>query len=175
MLSFALQTTSTWDGEQARTDEVANLTVSETSSGLVLGIDAPYHADPAPSSDVGSLWKLWDWEVVELFLLGSEDHYVEIEVGPHGHYLALLLEGERNIVGHGYVLDVTTSIVDSRWNATVHIPSRLLPSKPWRANAYAIHGVDTERRYLAMFPVPGPQPDYHRLAFFRSVDQLDAP
>ncbi len=35
-----------------------------------------------------------------------------------------------------------------------------------RANLYAIHGVGTARRHLAMTPVPGEAPDFHRLEYF---------
>ena len=38
------------------------------------------------------------------------------------------------------------------------------------ANAFAIHGVGPQRRYLACTPVPGPQPDFHRLEVFPAVD-----
>ena len=42
---------------------------------------------------------LWDYEVVEAFFLCSKNnHYLEVEVGPHGQHLALLLNGRKNIV-----------------------------------------------------------------------------
>ena len=35
---------------------------------------------------------LWDYEVVELFLLNSDtEEYLELEFGPHGHYLAWVI------------------------------------------------------------------------------------
>ncbi len=42
----------------------------------------------------------------------------------------------------------------------------------WRANAYAVHGQDKGRRYLAAFPVPGETPDFHQSHYFRSMDDL---
>ena len=41
---------------------------------------------------------LWDYEVVEAFFLCSKtEQYLEIELGPHGHHLVLLLNGRKNI------------------------------------------------------------------------------
>ena len=37
-------------------------------------------------------------------------------------------------------------------------------------NAYAIHGTDPNRIYEALFPVPGPFPDFHRLEHFQLID-----
>jgi hypothetical protein len=45
----------------------------------------------------------------------------------------------------------------------------LLPPPPHRINAYAIHGQGTARRYLALHPVLGDEPDFHRLECFREV------
>ena len=38
------------------------------------------------------------YEVVEAFFLNSEDRYLEVEFGPHGQHIALLLDGRRNAV-----------------------------------------------------------------------------
>ena len=172
MAAFLLRTECTWNGLEAMPSETASVSVDEHDTGITLHIDAPYHGDPAPSAQTGSLWELWEWEVVELFILGKDERYLEIEVGPHGHYLALRLHGERNIIDHGHTLDVNVTIDGKRWKGHVDVPNHLLPEKPWRANAYAIHGTGEERRYLASFPVPGPHPDYHRLAFFRDVAEF---
>ena len=172
MDAFTLHTSHTWDGFEALKAETASIAVSETPNGLSLKIEAPFHGDPRPTAAVGSLWELWNWEVVELFVVGPNDRYLEIEVGPHGHYLALRLHGERNIVDHGHPLDVSTTVAGERWHGIVNVPTELLPEKPWRVNGYAIHGTGDERRYLASFPVPGASPDYHRLACFRAVADL---
>lgn len=37
-------------------------------------------------------------------------------------------------------------------------------------NAYAIHGVGDDRKYEALFPVPGEFPDFHRLEHFQPID-----
>lgn len=52
------------------------------------------------------------------------------------------------------------------------IPKTLMPDGPYYWNAYSIHGVDDKRRYLSLYPVPGPgfhddAPDFHRIHCFR--------
>jgi hypothetical protein len=107
--------------------------------------------------------------VFELFIAGTTDAYTEIELGPHGHFIVLQLEGERNIVSHGHAIAYSARIEGRRWWAKARVPLDLLPPRPWRANAYAIHGIGEGRRYLACQAVPGPAPDYHQLRFFRKV------
>lgn len=103
---------------------------------------------------------------MELFILGSEERYLEVELGPHGHYLVLALAGRRNVVKSGLQLDYEASLEDARWRGRARIPWAFLPPAPSRCNAYHIHGVGSARRYLAAFPVPGERPDFHRLDCF---------
>jgi hypothetical protein len=56
------------------------------------------------------------------------------------------------------------------WQGTAWIPIDYFPPSVTKFNAYAIHGVDQERRYEALFPVPGPYPDFHRLEHFQPID-----
>jgi hypothetical protein len=118
---------------------------------------------------VGSTPGLWDFEVVELFICGPGERYTEIEVGPRGHYLVLRLDGVRCPVEQGLALQVETAVSQQRWRGRIVIPRNLLPDGPHRINAYAIHGVGEERRFLAAFPVPGDAPDFHRLDAFEPV------
>ena len=43
----------------------------------------------------GRLWGLWEYEVLELFIAGANDEYLELEFGPFEHHLALAFKGER--------------------------------------------------------------------------------
>jgi len=166
---FRLRVASTWDGLSVPLDEQAELVLTGHEDHLELGIDAPYHGDPAPESPAGSLPGLWNYEVVELFIAGVDDRYLEVEVGPHGHYLVLQLEGVRNVVEQGLGLDVTVCTGPERWTARAILPRRWLPPGSCRINAYSVHGLGEHRRYLANTPVPGDGPDFHRLHFFRDV------
>ena len=84
-----------WDGSPARSEERVVLDVHRTPEGLVVHVDAPYHGNPEPPCDPGPTDGLWNYGVVELFLVGPEEErraYTEIELGPHGHHLVLRLK-----------------------------------------------------------------------------------
>ncbi len=166
---MTLRVGSTWDGAPCRPDEVATVALEDTPDGLRVSIEAPFHGDPAPTAPPGPLWGLWEHEVVELFVLGAGDRYTELELGPHGHHLLLRLEGRRNPVETLLPVDAHWERHGGRWRATTVLAPAVLPPRPWRLNAYAIHGTGAERRYLAWAPVPGPQPDFHRLEHFREA------
>jgi hypothetical protein len=175
-----LQIAHTWDGTAVRCSEEVTLTVdwTQASSGLRIAVDAPYHADPPPPGPPGPTDGLWDFEVVELFLLSASDtgaspRYTEIELSPHGHHLVLELAGVRNIIRGRPPMDFTamvfTAAIDPatrRWHGEARLEGRFLPPPPYRGNAYAIHGQGGERRYLARTPIPGETPDFHRIDLF---------
>ena len=63
------------------------------------------------SSVIGAYYRLWDYEVVELFFLSSKDNmYLEVEFGPHGQHLGLLLKGRQNCIKHSFPIDYTAQI-----------------------------------------------------------------
>jgi hypothetical protein len=159
-----------WDGHPALPEERARVRVERTADPLQVTIDAPWHGDPPPDGPAGSKDGLWQHEVVELFLVGRAQTYLELEFGPHGHYLVLLLEGVRRPKAVGLQLDFAVERMGDRWRGVARVPREYLPPGPYTANAYAIHGHAEGRRYLACTPVPGPQPDFHRLEVFPAVD-----
>ena len=176
----------TWDGETVEVAARVDCTLRHDGETLVWTIDAPWHGDPPPTdghgrpATVGSTPKLWEHEVVELMLLGDDDRYMELEVGPYGHYLALQLAGVRNVVAQGMALDVQAQPLPdgdvgpdgARWRATVTLPLALLPAGRLRLNAFAIAGDGPARRYLALFPALGERPDFHVLDVFEDLATL---
>jgi hypothetical protein len=129
-------------------------------------VDAPFRNDPPPPSPPGPTDRLWEYQVAELFLLGDDQRYLEIELGPHGHHLALELHGTRNVLRAGMPLDYTTRREDMRWRGRAVVPVAWLPPGLCAANAYTICGSAADRRYAAAYAVPGPAPDFHRLECF---------
>lgn len=165
----------TWDGTPLPEEAVATVTAHVDAEGLHLAIDAPFHGDPAPPGPPGPTAALWEHEVVELFVVGPGARYTEIEVGPFGHHLVLRLEGVRRPVADRLPLRVHRVERDAgRWRAEATLAASLLPPRPWRVNAYRIHGQGPTRRYLAHAPVPGEGPDFHRLeAFVDATGRID--
>lgn len=160
---------TSWDGSPVRVDEQVVVTCAALANVVTVEVQAPFHADPAPLSSPGRTDRLWEYEVIELFLLGDDNRYLEVELGPHGHYLALQLYGRRHVERRALLLDYSAKISGDRWRGTAHLPTAWLPEGLCRGNAYAIHGTGEERRYLAAHPVPGPTPDFHRLECFGTL------
>ena len=164
-----LRIDKTWDGHMLPEDEVVEISVVLGTTHLRLEVDAPFYGDAPPDVAPGSCWALWEHEVVELFLVGENEAYTEIEVGPFGHYLLLRLEGVRNIVERELPMRLSSEIAGRRWRGVAEIERTYLPRTIRTLNAYAIHGSKTERSYSAWEPVPGDGPDFHRLAYFPDV------
>eukprot|EP00045_Choanoeca_perplexa_P023109 m.12344 g.12344 ORF g.12344 m.12344 type:complete len:219 (-) comp9931_c0_seq1:408-1064(-) len=188
-LSAAIKTT--WDSQALKAADQVNLrlTVDKAKQSLSLHIDAPWYNDPLPEQPVGSTSHLWEYEVVEAFFLGQDDEYLEVEVGPQGHYLVLKLHGTRNMVQDHLPLHVETTtdvktrmcvgptvvsrsqltLILDRWQGTAEIPFNMLPPAVDRWNAYAINGLDEDRVYKALHAAEEGaflQPDFHRLELF---------
>jgi hypothetical protein len=159
---------STWDGQDAEACEIVILELSAKAGCLSLAVEAPFHGDPPPAPSPGSLDGLWDFEVVELFIAGPGERYLEVELGPYGHYLALRLDGVRRRAGGPLELEYRARVEGGRWRGEALIPQKLIPEGPHRVNAYAMYG-GLSRRYLAYAPAPGDKPDFHRLEHFVPV------
>ena len=167
---FRFELRRTWNDEPLAPDEHVRL---ELRLGVTIevGIEASFHGDPPPSGPPGRRDGLWDFEVVELFLLGRDDRYLELEFGPHGHYLALRLAGRRRVVADDLPVEFTAERSGTRWTGTARARLADLPPALVAANAYAIHGRGEARRHLAWAAVPGPAPDFHRLEHFAPLER----
>ena len=165
---------STWDGEPLAEGQRARVDLRLGEHHLEIEVEAPYLGDPAPPGPPGSTDRLWEYEVVEVFVAGPGDdsavETTEIEISPHGHHLVLRLRGVRQPWASGLPLDLETRIVGERWRARARLDLHLLPTSPWRVNAYAIHGPPPTRYHHAAFAVPGPTPDFHRPEHFAPWD-----
>lgn len=203
MINYSIRTK--WDGDPIDDHvEPVNFKLSPgIDHGLHLEVSAPFFDDPTPPVGVGEpVWELWDYEVVEVFFQASESernpkpHYLEIELGPHGHYLALLLSDCKQIVHKGLTLQYESKIDGNRWSGSVEIPFDYFPPRVCRMNAYAIHnstvpldktssdknegaGDDDAlpptktRVYEALYPAPKGKyesPDFHRLEYLEAID-----
>ena len=159
----------TWGGQTLDAASHSVVTVSLDDVWIEVSIDAPFNGDPRPKAPAGSTWELWEHEVVELFLLGTDEQYLEVELGPHGHHLILTLKGVRNIVSRHAEITYQTTLGDARWSGVARLPRSLLPPGPLRANAFRITGPGSTRGYYATYPSTGAQPDFHSLETYRPL------
>ena len=161
-----LRVDKTWNGSLVGPEETAEVEFFIEEERLHVLISAPFHGDAPPASPAGSTDRLWEHEAVELFLAGEDSRYLELEFGPHGHYLVLQFEGVRQAAATGIPLEYRAEISGNRWRGEARLPYVLLPTGTCKANAYGLHGLGEARRYLAAFSLPGDAPDFHQPAFF---------
>ena len=165
----------TWDGRPAE-GPTPRLSLRAAPDGLELEVDAPFHGDLPPPGAPGPTPRLWEHEVVELFIQGAQGGpYTEVELGPHGHHLVLRLGAVRQVRDQLHPIAFTAEITGDRWTGRARLPRALLPPGPWRGNATAIHGPPEGRVYQTWAPLPGPQPDFHQPARFRPLPVDPAP
>ena len=172
MTAVRLEVGHTWDGQPLPHDARAVVQVH----GLAVDADevrvdvvAPFVADTPPFAPPGPVDQLWEHEVVEVFVVGRDGSYTELELGPYGHHLLLQLRGVRDVAAKLLPVDFEARRAGDRWAGTARVARHLFPADPVSINAYRIHGEGAARRYEAHAPVPGPQPDFHRLEHFRTL------
>jgi hypothetical protein len=124
--------------------------------------DAPARVPDAPQGT--RVANLWEYDVVECFLVGADGRYLELELGAGGHFLALLFDAPRKrcdeLADWRPQLEHAASL--SRWTARMLAPWRIVPTPIRALNAFAAAG----GALLAHHPLPGPQADFHQPARF---------
>ncbi len=170
-VSAILRIERTWDGQPAAPEEGVEVRLAVAPEGdLLVALRAPFHGDPSPPTLPGPTDRLWECEVVEVFVAGPASGpagerrhpYLEIELGPYGHHLVLRFLGVRNAVERALPIDYRARLAGKAWEGEARIPAACLPPRPWAANAFALHGRGAARRHLAATPLPGPRPDFHQ-------------
>ena len=200
---------SLWDGTALPEHQKVNICVSVENglieapgeSCLVVTVDSPFYNNPKPHSDKSchhlhhshshetrdtgclNVEELWNFEVVEIFIKGRSDKYIEIEMSPHGHYLILACDGYRQCFTRGIEpISYSAKILGNRWTGRLICPLNLLPppspivSAPYTYNAYALYNDDKgERVYCTAFLPPRSDenqysnPDFHKLEIFKPL------
>jgi hypothetical protein len=103
---------------------------------------------------------LWEYDVVECFLVGAGGRYLEIELGAGGHFLLLGFDAPRRRVEEhaDLVPDLAHGSERERWLSWLELPLALLPEGLCALNAFAIAG----GAFLAHSALPGATPDFHQ-------------
>jgi hypothetical protein len=151
----------TWDGKPIDSNELVNIKLELRDDFLCINVLAPFHGDEAPAAPVGPTAELWKYEVIEVFIVGEDSRYTEIELSPHGHHLVLQLSAPRVVERALIPIEFDVEFQEDKWLGCARVPLSILPAKPQYLNAFAIHG-EIERRYLCWTPLPGPEPDFHQ-------------
>jgi len=153
-----------WDGSVCPDDRLWGLLgISQTKEGIQVWVEAPMlHEQRVPDAPMGSRVEgLWEYDVVELFLVGPGHCYLEIELGAGGHFLVIGFDSIRHR-SHAY--ETFEPIVrfektgEKVWRSQIVIPWKIIPENLRALNAFAIMA----GQFLAYAPVPGTEPDYHQ-------------
>lgn len=114
--------------------------------------------DAVPGTRVANLF---EYDVVECFLLGSGGRYLELELGAAGHFLALSFRARRiRSDEHRSLLPAVSHHAgpDGVRTTVLRVPQQLIPPDLRALGAFAIAG----QSFLAHRPMPGPRPDFHQ-------------
>ncbi len=166
-----------WDGTALPREEQVEFSVAQEGERVMVRATAalPYGIC-APHAPVGFTDGLWEYDVLELFAVAPDGTYIEIELGPRGHWLAYWFSLYRERVVREIdrtQLVYTAQLVGSSWSVECSFPSAWLPSQ-WadlRWNCYQIRrrGDAGEYDYLAWKSDPTVAPDFHRTECFASL------
>lgn len=144
----------------------AKVDLSTSGDGLRVSVAMPRRVnEQIPNSPIGSRVEgLWNYDVVELFLRGQGDHYLEMELGAGGHYLALEFNGVRQRINDfaDRIIPVQYQKYADQWTSEIVIPWNMIPDSVYSLNAYVI----ASGEFLAYAPVPGLEPNFHQLEAF---------
>ncbi|MCR4313871.1 MAG: hypothetical protein NUV84_01330 [Candidatus Uhrbacteria bacterium] len=160
-----------WDGSACSDDRLfADVSLSQTKEGLLIRVHAPMlHEQKVPDVPVGSrIEGLWEYDVVELFLVGPGHQYLEIELGAGGHFLVL---GFDSILHRSDAYESFKPILrfektnEKTWKSSITIPWKMIPENLRALNAFAIMA----GQFLAYSSVPGEQPDFHQPDRYPSI------
>ena len=164
-----------WDGTPLPQNDSIYIEIELQDDGLAFYASAKCYEDTPPPTESDSekgTWELWNYEVVELFFVGENGEYTEVEVGPHGHHLVLTLDAPRSIVEKEIPMLWRPIRSGDHWGGIGLLAYTWLPEKIVRFNAFAIHTTGGKRRYCCHTPLPGPQPDFHQPDRFALWDDI---
>jgi len=168
--------------------------IDSGSGALVVGFEATYSDEARPRSAPGPTIDLDSHECVCFYLATqaqatrsdasiNDIEYLQVIVGPHGHYMVQRLSGTRKVMltclAHHELMtqDWYSSLLPkqreplrcdiklcktaisydkSKWTSVIVVARDFVPAGPrYSGNLYSIFGPPESRSYLATFPVPG--------------------
>jgi hypothetical protein len=164
-----------WNGEKCLDDRLwAKLTFTRRKEGLDITVVSPMlHEQSSPEFPIGArVDGLWEFDVVELFLVGPGHEYIELELGAGGHWLLLGFDRIRhrsNEFDRFQPLVKFEKTDEKMWQSKIVLPWDVIPENTRALNAFAI----LSGQHLALSPVPGEKPDFHQPDFYPRLEGFD--
>jgi hypothetical protein len=165
--SLLLSIERSWDGLPCREPRLhGRVRLQTCSDGLVVEASLPHQREPrVPEAPTGArVANLWEYDVVECFLVGVDGRYLEVELGAGGHFLVLSFEAPRRPADAHVGLSPQLAFERGAagWRSRVCVPWSVMPRDLRALNAFAIAGGE----HLAYHPLPGARPDFHQPSRF---------
>ena len=156
-----------WDGGPCADARLhGEVGLSLQPGGLEIQASLPHQETPrVPAAPLHTrVADLYEYDVVECFLVGAGGRYLEVELGAGGHFLVLTFAAPRELAdAHEDLAPELCFQRDSEgWRSRVRIPWSVLPGELHALNAFAIAG----GAHLAYQPLPGGSPDFHQPSRF---------
>lgn len=162
-----------WDGALINAGDVLGVVIADVPQEVrvqfTAHLTAQYTTPPNPPAFTDGLW---EYDVVELFFARPDGSYVEIEVGPAGHWLVYEFTSYRQASDKTLrPLEYTAQVNNGLWQGSFVIPQAWLkcPLQECRVNVYQIRSTEAGREYLAWRSLPAIAPDFHRVECFESL------
>ena len=163
--------TQLWNGEPAPKGHGGRAALTLDGNLLNLSWDLALSREPrTPESPAGFTDGLWEHDCLELFLASrrGEGRYLELEIGPAGHWLALAFSGvrERGAELHELDPELSQELRPGRWRGRCSLPAALAVKHagptPWKGLLAAVTG--DSRPHVCWPRLPGREPDFHQPA-----------
>jgi hypothetical protein len=160
-----------WDGTVCADERLqAEVWISQSTNGITIRCQAQIlenQRTPVAPHD-SRFDELWNYDVVEVFLVGKDGKYLEVELGAGGQWLVLGFDEVRHRANDYKTFDPVhrnSSSVPGCWQSIITIPQEMIPEGLHALNAFAIF----DGNHLAVNPVPGTTPDFHQPNTFPEV------
>lgn len=149
-----------WDSTPLAPEDRVSVEVSFGPT-VTVRFDVKFQHPSIPDAPPGFFDGLWEYDVFELFAAATNGHYLEIEVGTGGHWLAYWFQSYRKRrtdepPREGFKIE----------SGGFSFPGSWLPAAPeeCRWNFFVIRRtIAGDREYLAWQSDPTIPPDFHRV------------
>jgi hypothetical protein len=158
-----------WNGDPAPPGHGGRAALTFDGALLALSWDLTL-PEPArvPEAEPGWTDGLWEHDVLELFLTSrrGDGRYLELEIGPGGHWLGLAFTAPRRRSAELHELDPEQrhDARSGRWRGRAALPKALVEKhagpSPWKGLVAAVLGPG--RHHLCWPKLSGEAPDFHR-------------
>lgn len=165
-----------WDGTVCPHAHLhGRVELAARDDGLEIAASLPHQPSPRiPAAPAGArVADLWEYDVVECFLVGAGERYLEVELGAGGHFLVLSFSAPRvRSDPHETLRPALDFSSDARgWRSRIRLEWGLVPPGLEALNAFVIAG----GAHLAWAALPGSAPDFHQPARFPRAALEPAP